>query len=341
MRLRSNELAGRLKQGLHPIYVVTGDEPLQVDEAADLIRSVARTKGFDDRTIIEANRHFDWSELNHEADSLSLFAQQRILDLRLPSGKPGTTGGKALVEYAERPPQDTILLLTMPKLERSQGSSKWFKALDKAGAVIQIWPIEGQRLPPWIEQRMRNSGLIPEPGVVNMLSERIEGNLLAASQEIEKLLLLHGPGVISLEQLTAAVSDSARYDVFNLVDSALQGKTAYCVKIINGLRGEGTPAPVVLWALTREIRMLAELSYETGKGSSPQQAIAARREIWEKRRQLVRSGLQRLSSNSLRGLLILCGRTDRAIKGRESSDPWQLMQEITTRLAGKAIISRP
>ncbi|MCP3671873.1 MAG: DNA polymerase III subunit delta [Gammaproteobacteria bacterium] len=341
MRLRSNELAGRLKQGLHPIYVVTGDEPLQVDEAADLIRSVAKTKGFDDRTIIEADRRFDWNELNHEANSLSLFAQQRILDLRLPSGKPGTTGGKALVEYAERPPQDTILLLTMPKLERSQGNSKWFKALDKAGAVIQIWPIEGQRLPPWIEQRMRNSGLIPEPGVVNMLSERIEGNLLAASQEIEKLLLLHGPGVISLEQLTAAVSDSARYDVFNLVDSALQGKTAYCVKIINGLRGEGTPAPVVLWALTREIRMLAELSYETGRGSSPQQAIAARREIWEKRRQLVRSGLQRLSSNSLRGLLILCGRTDRAIKGRESSDPWQLMQEITTRLAGKAIISRP
>ncbi|MCP4128208.1 MAG: DNA polymerase III subunit delta [Gammaproteobacteria bacterium] len=341
MRLRSNELAGRLKQGLHPIYVVTGDEPLQMDEAADLIRSVARTKGFDDRTIIEADRRFDWNELNHEADSLSLFAQQRILDLRLPSGKPGTAGGKALVEYAGRPPQDTILLLTMPKLERSQGSSKWFKALDKAGAVIQIWPIEGKRLPPWIEQRMRNSGLIPEPGVVNMLSERIEGNLLAASQEIEKLLLLHGPGVISLKQLTAAVSDSARYDVFNLVDSALQGKTAYCVKIINGLRGEGTPAPVVLWALTREIRMLAELSYETGRGSSPQQAIAARREIWEKRRQLVRSGLQRLSSNTLRGLLILCGRTDRAIKGRESSDPWQLMQEITTRLAGKAIISRP
>ncbi|MCP5023244.1 MAG: DNA polymerase III subunit delta, partial [bacterium] len=254
MRLRSNELAGRLKQGLHPIYVVTGDEPLQVDEAADLIRSVAKTKGFDDRTIIEADRRFDWNELNHEANSLSLFAQQRILDLRLPSGKPGTTGGKALVEYAERPPQDTILLLTMPKLERSQGSSKWFKALDKTGAVIQIWPIEGQRLPPWIEQRMRNSGLIPEPGVVNMLSERIEGNLLAASQEIEKVLLLHGPGVISLEQLTAAVSDSARYDVFNLVDSALQGKTAYCVKIINGMRREGNPAPVEQWAITREIR---------------------------------------------------------------------------------------
>lgn len=341
MRLRPNELGNRLKQGLHPVYLITGDEPLQMDETADLIRSEAKIQGYSERTIIEADRRFDWNELIHEADSLSLFAQLRILDLRLPSGKPGATGGKALVEYAGRPPQDTILLMTMPKLERSQGNSKWFKALDKIGAVIQLWPIEGQRLPPWIEQRMRSAGLIPEPGVVTLLSERIEGNLLAASQEIEKLLLLHGPGVITLEQLTDAVSDSARYDVFNLVDSALQGKTAYCVRILNGLRGEGAPAPVVLWALTREVRLLAELSYETGKGRSPHQAIAARREIWDKRRQLVSTGLQRLSSNRLRGLLVLCGRADRAIKGREQSDPWQLLQEITSRLSGRAIIARP
>ncbi len=341
MRLRPHELGQRLKQGLLPAYLLTGDEPLQLDEAADLIRSEARAQGFSDRTIIEADQRFDWNELGHEANSLSLFAQQRIIDLRLPSGKPGANGSKALVEYAERPPDGTILLLTLPKLERSQSNSKWFQALDRLGAIIQIWPIEGQRLPPWIEQRMRSSGLIPEPGVVTMLSDRIEGNLLAASQEIEKLLLLYGPGVINIEQLSAAVSDSARYDVFNLVDSALQGKAAYCARILNGLRGEGTPAPVVLWALTREIRMLAELAYATGKGQTPQQAIAARREIWEKRKQLVSTGLQRLTLQSLRGLLILCGRADRAIKGREKSDPWQLMQEITSRLAGRAIIARP
>lgn len=341
MRLRPDELGQRLKQELLPVYLLTGDEPLQMDEASDLIRSEARAKGFADRTILDADRKFDWNELAQEANSLSLFAQQRILDLRIPSGKPGTAGSQALVEYAERPPEDTILLLTMPKLERSQGTSKWFKALERIGAVIQIWPIEGPRLPPWIEQRMRNCGLIPESGVVTMLSQRIEGNLLAAAQEIEKLLLLHGPGIITVEQLEAAVADSARYDVFNLVDSALQGKTAYCTRILNGLKGEGTPAPVVLWALTREIRMLAELAYVIGKGSSPQQAIAARREIWDKRKQLVGSGLQRLPIKTLRGLLVLCGRADRAIKGREKSDPWQLMQEITSRLAGKAIIARP
>ena len=341
MRLRSHELKQKLQQGLLPAYLLTGDEPLQMDEMADLIRSVAKEKGFFDRTILEADRKFDWNELGQQADSLSLFAEQRILDLRIPSGKPGTTGSKALVEYAARPPEDTILLLTMPKLERNQSNSKWFKALDNIGGVIQIWPIEGQRLPPWIEQRMRNNGLIPEPGVVTMLSQRIEGNLLAASQEIEKLLLLHGPGIITVEQLEEAVSDSARYDVFKLVDSALQGKPAYCSRILKGLQGEGTPAPVVLWALTREIRMLVELAYAISKGNTPQQAIAARREIWDKRKQLVSSGLQRLHIKSLRGLLILCGRADRAIKGREKSDPWQLMQEITSRLAGKAIISRP
>ncbi len=341
MRLHLHELGSKLKQGLLPVYLLTGDEPLQMDEASDLIRAEARAKGFSDRSILDADRRFDWNELAQQADSLSLFAEQRILDLRIPSGKPGTSGSQALSEYAERPPEDTILLLTMPKLERSQTGSKWFKALDKIGAVIQIWPIEGPRLPPWIEQRMRNCGLIPEPGVVTMLAQRIEGNLLAASQEIEKLLLLHGPGIITVEQLEAAVSDSARYDVFNLVDSALQGKTAYCSKVLKGLKGEGTPAPVVLWALTREIRMLAELSYAISKGQPPQQAIASRREIWDKRKQLVGGGLQRLSINTLRGLLVLCGRADRAIKGREKSDPWQLMQEITSRLAGKAIIVRP
>jgi DNA polymerase III subunit delta len=341
MQLRPHELGQKLQQELLPAYLLTGDEPLQVDEAADLIRSTAKKRGFSDRTILEAAGKFDWNELGQQADSLSLFAEQRILDLRIPSGKPGTTGSKALVEYAERPPEDTILLLTMPKLERSQRNSKWYKALDKIGGTIQIWPIEGQRLPPWIEQRMRNSGLIPEPGVVTMLSQRIEGNLLAASQEIEKLLLLHGPGIITVEQLEEAVSDSARYDVFKLVDSALQGKAAYCSKILKGLKGEGTPAPVVLWALTREVRMLVELAYAIGQGSSPQQAIAARREIWDKRKQLVGSGLQRLPINTLRGLLVLCGRADRAIKGREKSDPWQLMLEITSRLAGKAIIARP
>jgi DNA polymerase-3 subunit delta len=338
VRIRFPDLNRQLQKGLAPLYLVTGDEPLQLGEATDAIREAARANGYDSRDVIDADRNFNWDELAAEANSLSLFAEQRILDLRIPSGKPGASGGKALVEYVERPAADTLLLITMPKLERSQTTSKWFKAIDKAGAVIQVWPLSEAQLPPWIEQRMRERGLIPRPGVTALLAERIEGNLLAAAQEIDKLLLLQGPGGVSTEQLLAAVSDSARYDVFDLVDSALAGKTARSLRILNGLQGEGTPAPVVLWALSREIRMLAELAHEVAKGCPPQRAVGQRREIWEKRKPLVGKALQRLTPSKWRRLLLLCGYADRAVKGREKGDPWLLFQDIATRMAGTPVI---
>ncbi|MES9844867.1 MAG: DNA polymerase III subunit delta, partial [Candidatus Sedimenticola sp. 6PFRAG5] len=218
--------------------------------------------------------------------------------------------------------------------------TKWFKTLDKAGVVIQIWPIEGDRLHPWIEQRMRNAGLTPAQDVVPMLAERIEGNLLAAAQEIDKLLLLHGPGIINSEQLAESVADSARYDVFALVDSALEGRISRCLRILNGLRSEGTPAPVVLWALTREIRMLCSLATEHEKGRSIQQAIAANRGIWDKRKPLVANGLKRLKLKSWQQLLLTCGEADRAIKGQDKNDPWLLLLQITTGMAGAPAIGR-
>lgn len=337
MRARPHELDSLLKRQLAPIYLLTGDEPLQMGEAADRIRRQARSQGYDSREIIEADARFDWDRLAAEANSLSLFADKRIIDLRLPSGKPGREGGKALTEYAERPPEDTLLLLTLPKLDRAQSSSKWFKSLDKIGVIVQIWPIEGERLPPWIEQRMRAVGLTPAPDVLRMLAERIEGNLLAAAQEIDKLLLLHGPGIITPEQLTEAVSDSARYDVFGLVDSALSGKVSRTLRMLNGLRAEGTAPAIILWALTREIRLLCSLAGEVERGRSPQQAIAGRREIWDKRKPLVSRGLQRIKAADWRRLLLLCGDTDRAIKGRSSDNPWRLLQTISSRMAGTAI----
>ncbi|MES9872055.1 MAG: DNA polymerase III subunit delta [Candidatus Sedimenticola sp. 6PFRAG7] len=340
MRVRIHELKRHLDKSLAPIYLVSGDEPLQVSEAADTIRTRTKAKGYASRDILDADSKFDWDRLAAEANSLSLFSEQRVIDLRLPSGKPGREGAKALVEYAERPPEDTILLLTLPKLEKSQANTKWFKTLDKAGVVIQIWPIEGDRLHPWIEQRMRNAGLTPAQDVVPMLAERIEGNLLAAAQEIDKLLLLHGPGIINSEQLAESVADSARYDVFALVDSALEGRISRCLRILNGLRSEGTPAPVVLWALTREIRMLCSLATEHEKGRSIQQAIAANRGIWDKRKPLVANGLKRLKLKSWQQLLLTCGEADRAIKGQDKNDPWLLLLQITTGMAGAPAIGR-
>lgn len=334
MRIRPPDLDKCLQRGLVPIYLLSGDEPLQMNEVADTIRGYARSQGYLEREILEANNRFDWNSLTAEANNLSLFAQQRIIELRMPNGKPGKEGAKALTEYAKRPPQDTLLLITMPKFERSQGNSKWVTSLEKSGALIQIWPIKSNELQSWIEKRMRKNGLIPKEDVASILADHIEGNLLAAAQEIDKLLLLHGPGAISMEQLTASVSDSARYDVYGLVDSALEGKVAHCVRMLNGLRAEGTPAPVVLWALTREMRMLYSLAIEVDKGRSPQQAIASRREIWKTRHPLISRSLQRLRTPHCRQLLQMCGETDLAIKGQRKLDPWLLLQKIATRMAG-------
>jgi DNA polymerase-3 subunit delta len=334
MRARIDQLPQQLNRELKPVYLVSGNEPLQLGEAADAIRARARKLGFSGRDVLEVDSRFDWNLLTAEANSLSLFAEQRIIELRISSGKPGLEGSKALVAYCERPPEDILLLITLPKLEKEQANSKWFKALDKIGLVVQVWPVEGERLGPWLEQRMRNAGLTPAAEVVGMLADRIEGNLLAATQEIEKLLLLHGPGVITAEQLAESVTDSARYDVYGLVDSALQGKTARSLRMLNGLRAEGTPAAVVLWALTREIRMLCSIALGVGMGQSAQQLVGARREIWDKRKPLVIKGLQRVSEQNWRTLLQLCGLTDRAIKGQAKQDPWLLLQEITSRMSG-------
>jgi len=334
MRVASHLLQAHLQKGLAPVYLLSGDEPLQMSEAADSVRRQAQSRGYSGREILEVDARFDWSRLMAEADSLSLFAEQRIIDLRIPSGKPGNEGSKALNEYAARLPQDVLLLITLPKLEKSQSSSKWFKALDKVGVTVQIWPLDSGRLQPWIMQRMRSAGLQPAAEVIPMLAERVEGNMLAARQEIEKLLLLYGPGVVTHEQLAESVADSARYDVFGLIDAALEGNVGRCIKMLNGLQAEGTPEPVVLWALTRELRLLVSLAGEMAGGRSAQQAVGARREVWEKRKPLVIKGVQRLKSEEWRQLLQLCGHTDRAIKGREHSDPWLLMRDIVARMAG-------
>ncbi|MCB1761018.1 MAG: DNA polymerase III subunit delta [Gammaproteobacteria bacterium] len=337
MRIPAKQLDGQLQRGLAPLYLVSGDEPLQLGETLDAIRREALRQGYGSREVLDVDQHFDWNRLAAEADALSLFAERRVIDLRIPSGKPGNEGSKALLEYAQRPPEDTLLLLTLPKLDRSQQSSKWFKALDRLGVVIQIWPIELAQLPGWIEQRMRSAGLQPERGVAAMLAESVEGNLLAARQEIEKLLLLFGSSPIDQQRLSESVADSARFDIFGLVDSALDGDIGRSLRMLNGLRAEGTPEPLVLWALTRELRLLCSLAWELRRGRSARQAVAARREVWEKRKPLVAKGLQRLAPAQWRQLLRQCGETDQAIKGFSKADPWLLLQRIVTGMAGAEV----
>jgi DNA polymerase-3 subunit delta len=332
MRLRNDQLAAQLQQELAPVYLISGDEPLQMQEAADEVREAARKQGFTEREVLDAAAGFDWAALNTAAQSLSLFGERRLLDLRLASPKVGAEGSKALSAYAEAPPQDTLLLITLPKLERAQSNSQWYKRLEQVGGVVQIWPVEGNRLPPWIEQRLRRAGLIPEPGVVEMLVDRVEGNLLAASQEIEKLLLQQGPGVVTQEQLTESVADSARFDVFGLVDTLLAGEAAKGLRMLQGLKAEGVAPPVVLWAISREIRALAQMAHEVEQGRGADQVMGAHR-VWDKRKPLVRRGLQRRPS-LWRQLLSICARADRAVKGLEVIDPWLLFEDLVLGMAG-------
>jgi DNA polymerase-3 subunit delta len=332
MQLRNEQLENHLRRQLAPVYMLSGDEPLQMQEAGDAVRKAVRRQGYSEREVLDQGGGFDWSSLNAAAESLSLFGEKRLLELRLTSGKLGAEGGKSLVGYCERPAIDTILLITLPKLERAQAKSKWYQALNKLGVVIQIWPVEGKRLIPWIEQRLRRVGLTPDTGVVEMLADRVEGNLLAASQEIEKLLLLYGQGVVTPEKLLEAVADSARFDIFNLVDTLLMGDINKGLRILHGLKGEGVAAPVVLWAISREIRVLAEMAFDMKLGLGVDQAMAKRR-VWERRKPILRKALQR-PLNHWQGLLMDCALADKAIKGMDSSDPWLLFQQLACGMAG-------
>jgi DNA polymerase-3 subunit delta len=332
MRLRNEQLENHLQQQLAAVYLLSGDEPLQMQEAGDAIRHAARQQGYSEREVLDQGSDFDWSSLNTAAESLSLFGEKRLLELRLSSAKLGAEGGKSLVAYCERPAIDTILLISLPKLERAQANSKWHQAIEQLGVVVQIWPVEGKRLIPWIEQRLRRAGLTPDTGVVEMLADRVEGNLLAANQEIEKLLLLYGQGVVTPEMLIEAVADSARFDIFTLVDTLLMGDISKGLRILQGLKGEGVAAPVVLWAFSREIRLLAEMAFAIKVGGGVDQVMTKHR-VWDRRKPILRKALRR-QVDHWRHLLSGCAHADKAIKGLDTTDPWLIFQQLAQGMAG-------
>ena len=338
MRLRPGELQQRLRRDLVPVYLISGDEPLQLGEAADAVRAAALAAGYTTREVLDVGPGFDWNRLTAEANSLSLFGDRKLIDLRLPGGSPGKDGGAVLQAYCAAPPTDTLLLVTCAKLDRRQLATRWFKAIETAGAAVQVWPLEGTQLTAWTGQRLRAAGLEPAPEVAEMLAARVEGNLLAARQEIEKLLLLYGPGPIGVEQLAAAVADSARFDVFNLIDSALRGEAARCLRILSGLRGEGVAAPVVLWAASRELRTLLPLTRDVHGGATPDRAMTRAR-VWEKRKPVFRAALARLDPDRVLALLVRCQGIDTIIKGAGVDDPWRSLEQLLLVLAGTPTVA--
>jgi DNA polymerase-3 subunit delta len=333
MRLDPEKLAGDLRRRLHPVYLVSGDEPLLVQECADLVRQQARRQGCTDREVIDAGvSGFDWQALVHSAASMSLFAERRLIELRLPDGKPGTEGSRALCEYLEIAGGEDVLLISAGRLDRQSQQSKWFKSLDRAGATIQVWPVDAGALPGWLRRRVSAAGMHIDDDALQLLAERVEGNLLAAVQELKKLELLASDGRISARTVIEAVSDNARYNLFGMADSALRGDAAASLRMLRGLRGEGTEPPVALWALVREIRTLFELQQECDRGRNMKQALAARR-VWKSRIPLLQGALSRHDRDSLSRLLEQAATADGSIKGYAVGNPWDHLEDLVTGLA--------
>lgn len=335
MKIDPSQLDKHVQNKLLSVYLVFGDEPLQLMEAMNVLRAAARAQGYSNREVLEAGRDFDWNQLSFAANSLSLFAERRILELRLPTGSPGQDGAKALTEYVGRPAEDTVLLIESGKIDTRSQKAKWFQALEEAGGIIQIWPVKPAALPGWIDRRLRAHGLQAEREAAAMLAVRTEGNLLAAAQEIEKLSLLYGqPGKqvrLDLRQVADAVSHSSRYSVYDLVDAALGGETARSMRILTGLRQEGAATPLVLWALQNEIRSLYDMKHQLQGGAPPARVLAA---VWDSRKARVEQALKRSSVRTWGILVNLCARADLVVKGLRAEREWDVLQEICLGLSG-------
>lgn len=340
MRLKPEQLTGLGKRELLPVYLVTGDEPLQAMEAMDALRRAARERGCATREVFTADKDFNWAQLAEAAGSLSLFAEKRILELRIDGAGPGRDGGQALVEYAERPAEDAVLLIQMGKLDKRSQSARWFKAVDQCGAVIQVWPVKPAALPGWLQQRLGARGLRADREAVALLAERVEGNLLAAAQEVEKLSLLYGrPGEtvkLSLREVADAVADSARYSVYDLVDAAAGGAADRAVRILGGLRQEGVAPPLILWALANEIRTLRSMALRLA-GGEPEARVLG--QVWQNRKSVVASALRRLKPPVWGILMQRCARADQVVKGVRGGREWDELQQLVTGLAAGRVMA--
>ncbi len=332
MRVNPEQLPGHLSRELAPVYLVYGDEPLQIREALDAIRGTARARGFVERQVFDAERGFDWASLRGEADSLSLFAAQRLLEVRIPTGKPGEAGARALREYAQNPPPEILLLVSVGKLEASAQRSAWVNALDGAGVVVQARPLDRRRLASWVQRRAAGVGVELSDEAASLLADRGEGNMLACAQEIDKLGLLYGPGSVNLQEALAAVFDNARYTLFALVDSALGGDTGRSVRILAGLQAEGIDPVLISWALGRELRQLCSMAHDLARGASLGKVLATHK-VWESRKGLCGAALRRHKPAHLRDLLRGLGKIDAIIKGASAGDAWIELTRLCLRLA--------
>jgi DNA polymerase III subunit delta len=327
LRLNAEQLPAALARGLAGIYLVSGDEPLLVGEAADAIRAAARAAGYADRQVFFIDRSFSWDELRHASQSLSLFAQRRLLELRMPSGKPDK-GAAQLAELASNPPPDVICLVITDKLDKKASDAAWVQAIEKHGAWVPIWPVDAAALPGWLRGRARMLQIDIEPEAARLIVDRVEGNLLAAKQELEKLALLANGDSIGADLVLRSVGDSARYDVFQLAAAAAAGDAARALRVLLSLKGEGAEPTLILWALVRELRGLWQARERARLRS------ANRGSGWNLAATPSARALSRADKLPLAALLMQASVADRVIKGLAAGDAWSALTGLTGAFAG-------
>ncbi|RZL34979.1 MAG: DNA polymerase III subunit delta [Rubrivivax sp.] len=345
MQLRAEALAAHLSKGLARIYTVHGDEPLLAQEAADQIRAAARANGFGERQIfIVSGAYFDWAPVLAAAQAMSLFADRQFIEIRIPNGKPGKDGSEALQRYAQAAPDDVLTLVTLPRLDKTQLSSAWFTALDGNGVSLRVEPVERRLLPAWLAQRLKAQGQsVPEgedgQRALAFFADRVEGNLLAAHQGLQKLALLHPKGELTLAHIEAAVLDVARFDVFKLSEAVLSGNVPRLLRMLDGLEAEGEAAVLVHWNLAEDARALARVRAALDAGRPLPMAMREAR-VWGAKERLLERIAPRLDSAQAGTLVQAAQVCDGLVKGLRHpdwpSDPWAAQRRLALMLAGAA-----
>ena len=337
MIIKPEQLSTRLKQGSHALVWISGDESLLVQEACDLVREFARTQGFGEREVMDAGANFNWSQLLTAGNSLSLFADRKLIDLRLHTAKLEEEARSTLEAYLVNPNPDYLLLLTTGKIDKTSQATKWFKTLESKALFCQVWPISEQQLPQWIKQRLSQHGLTADPDALQLLADRVEGNLLAASQEIEKLLVQTNASHVDVQTIMAVVADSSRFNVFDLTEACLAGNSSRALKILAHLQAEGEECLMLVGMLCKEIRSLASMLEEIEQGQNIH-AVMQNHRVWNNRIQIVSGALQKHSQNTLQTLLDKARIVDQSVKGLLDCKPWDELGSLVLGLSNARLL---
>jgi DNA polymerase-3 subunit delta len=333
MKLAADRLAAHVGKGLGPLYVLAGDEPLLVDEALEAIREQARRDGCGEREAHIAERSFDWDGFAAGLQNMSLFASRLLVELRLPTGKPGESGARFLTALAGRPDTGNVIVIITPALDSTTARSKWATALAEAAVWVELKPPRREQLPMWLRHRLQQAKLSADDESLELLAARVEGNLLAAKQEIDKLALLVSDGQVTAEVIRESVADGARFDIFQLSDAALAGDVSRTVRVLRGLEREGEAEVLVLWTLVRETLSLADIVVRMHQGRSIDQALHDAG-VWRSRQELFRRAARGRSLEDIGRLVRSAARADQIVKGARPGQPWNALLEVSLELSG-------